>query len=199
MKIHNFEQRTDEWFAIRKWKLTASKADAIATAKVWLDTYCKEIMADKYSKIKEESYTNDDIERWVELEYEARNIYELETWNTVEEVWFVEFDDMSWFSPDWLVWDDWGIEIKCMNNKNHFNFIIDREIPSKYMWQIQLSLLLSDRKWWDFISYNPNYDNAIVIERVLPDDDKFEKLSKWLEIGKKKLKEIEELYLKSIK
>ena len=59
MKIHNnIEQGSDDWFAIRKGKLTASHAQAIGNIGKGLDTYINELMSEYYSSGEKEQFTN---------------------------------------------------------------------------------------------------------------------------------------------
>jgi hypothetical protein len=192
MIIHNHNQWTLEWFECRKWKMTASNAQAIWNVWKWLDTYITELMAEYFSSWEKEQYTNDNIERGKELEEFARSMYELETGNTVQEVWFCEHNEYVWCSPDWLVWEDWWVEIKSQWDVKHFKMILnwEKEIDSSYIWQIQMCLYITGRKWWDFISYNPNYKKSLIIIRILPDFEKHEKLTEWFNYWISKIKEI---------
>lgn len=138
------------------------------------------------------------MERWVELEEFARSMYELETGNTVEEVGFIEYNEYVGCSPDGLVWEDGMIEIKCVKDINHFKMILngESEIESKYIWQMQMQLLISERKWADYVSYNPNYKKSLIIFRIYPDEKKFEALKEGFVYGEKKIKEIKSLLQK---
>lgn len=192
MIIHNHNQGTPEWFACRKWKMTASNAQAIGNVGKWLDTYITEIMAEYYSAWEKEQYTNDNIERGKELEQYARSMYELINGAEVQEVWFCEHSEYVWCSPDWLVWEDGGVEIKSQGDIKHFKMILnwEKEIDSGYIWQIQMCLLITGRKWWDFISYNPNYKQSLITVRIYPDEEKHRKLLEWFEYWIKKMQEI---------
>ena len=107
MKLHNVQQKSHEWFALRlQYPLTASEAQAIGNNGKGLLTLCWEKMAEKYSINEKERYTNHHLERGVELEPLARSLYELETGNTVTEIGFVTNEDISPIagaSPDGLV------------------------------------------------------------------------------------------------
>lgn len=194
MIIHNIEQKTQEWLNLRKGKMTASHAQAIGNVWKWLDTYIYEMMSEFFSSGENEWYTNKDIERWNELEPLAREMYELETGRTVQEVWFIEFNEYIGCSPDWLVWEDWGIEIKCVKDIWHFKLLVNwpSEIDSWYIWQIQMSLFITGRKWWDYVSYNPNYKQSLIIHRIYPDDWKFDKLREWFKYWINKIEEIKQ-------
>jgi hypothetical protein len=125
MIIHNVEQGTPEWFAIRKMKMTASEAQAIAANGKGLETYIRNLMKDSYSSAEKEHFTSKDTERGNELEPLAREIYELTTGRTVQQVGFIEYDEFVGFSPDGLVDEDGGTEIKCLNDEKHFSLMID--------------------------------------------------------------------------
>ena len=200
MKIYNFEQGTEEWFKIRKGKITASHAQAIGNNGKGLETYLNNLMAEYFSSGEKENYSNKHIERGIELEPIAKDIYELETGNKVENVGFIEYNEFVGCSPDGLIGKDGGIEIKSIDDNGYFKILMEgeKEIDSAYIWQIQMSLLITGRKWWDFVAYNPNYKKSIYICRIYPDKNKFEKLLKGFEIAKEKIKLIIEKYNKLI-
>ena len=198
MKFYeSIDQRSDEWYRIRKWKMTASNAQAVWNRGKWLDTYVDEIVSEMYSSANPEQYTNKYIENGIDLESHARELYELETWNTVKEVCFVELDDYSGCSPDGLILDDGWLEIKCLKNSKHFEIICKwiEAVESQYIWQVQMNLYVTDRKWWDLVFFNPNYEESLVIIRIYRDEDKISQIKEWIEIWKKKIQEKINLYL----
>lgn len=184
------EQGTEEWFKIRKNKMTASNARAIGNNGKGLETYIYNLMAESYSIAKKENYTNEDIERGNELEYMARALYELQEGVEVKEVGFIELDEFTGCSPDGLVGNDGGIEIKCLKDDKYFRVLIEgpESIVSDYIWQCQMSLYVSKRKWWDLIIYNPNFKKTLIIHRIYPDDKYIENIKIGLEAGKEKIK-----------
>lgn len=186
MIIHNFEQGTPEWYNIRKGKMTASNAQAIGNKWKGLITYVNALMAEYYSSADKEHYTNKDIERGNELEKIARDMYELETGDDVQQVGFCEFDEYSGCSPDWLIGSDWGMEIKCQSDPIHFALITHgvEWIDTKYLWQIQMCLYITGRKWRDFVSYNPNYKKSLIIHRIVVDEWMRENIVEWLDVWK---------------
>lgn len=200
MKIHKVEQMSKEWFECRKKHLTASHAQEISTGKIGLESYVIKLMSEFCESTPEEKYTNNDLERGIELEEQARDIYELENNCKIEEVGFIEEDEFTGCSPDGLIGKDGGIEIKCHNNLNHFKILIQGEkgIPSKYIWQIQMNLMITKRKWFDYVAYNPNFSKSLIVFRIKPDLMKFEKLLMGLEKGKNLIKDYENRYNKII-
>ena len=197
MKIHLMDQRSDEWFEIRRGRMTGSNAQAIAANGKGLETYILSVLAGKYSK-NTEKYSNGDMERGVELEESARLVYQIETGSTVEEVGFIEMDEYAGVSPDGLVGEDGGIEIKCPCDNVYIKLLLDQKIDSKYFYQMQMFLLVSGRKWIDYVAYNPNFDKALTVIRVFPDMASQEKLTMGIEKGKRLLIDLEEKYAEAI-
>lgn len=196
MKIHTeIAQGTEEWLNMRRGRLTASNAQAIGANGKGLDTYVLTLMAEKYATVQEEQYTNGHMERGNELEDQARTIYELENDVTIEQVGGVS-DGYVWVSPDGLIGEDGGIEIKCHNNVKHFGIILNglKAVDTKYIWQVQMNLLITGRKWWDLVCYNPNFEQSLITFRIEPDEAKHEKLKLGIEAGIEKIKSYDKQY-----
>lgn len=193
MKVNkDITQGSDEWHAIRRGKMTASNAQAIGNNGKGLETYILDIMSELHSSAEKENYTNEDMERGHELEDQARQLYELQKGAKIEQVGFIEQDEHVGCSPDGLIGEDGGIETKCPKDREHFKIILygKKAIESKYLWQVQMNLMITGRKWWDLVYYNPNFKNSLIIFRIEPDSVKHEKLKLGIEAGKIKIKEI---------
>lgn len=192
---HNLQQSSDEWFDFKSGKLSASSATAIGANGAGLKTYAKVKAMEKLG-IQKKSFTSADIERGNELEPVGIAAYELEYSVSVDLIGCVSNDKYTnvCISPDGLIGNDGGCEIKAKNDEKHFSLILGetKEIPFN---QIQMSLLISERKWWDFISINPNFDKPIFVKRVIPDLVYFERLK----IGFKKGNELIEEYCNKYK
>jgi len=195
MKIHNMEQGTEEWLEVRKGKMTASHAQAIGNCGRGLDTYIEEIVAEKFALAREEGYTNDWMERGKELEDQARAMYELSNNVTVIEAGFIEMDDSTGCSPDGLIGEDGGLEIKCKKNTVHSKVIREgiKGVDTKDLWQCQMNMLVSGRKWWDYVMYNPNYKQNLITFKILPDPEKIKKLKEGIAKGKEQIKALSKL------
>lgn len=189
MKTYKFEQGTPEWHAIRKGKMTASNATAIGNIGKGLETYTKEIVRKEMSSKVEEELQRKDFDRGHELEPIAREIYELERGVIVDQIGFIELDEFIGCSPDGLVNIDGGTEIKSPDDKVYFDYLLEEEnaIDSGYIWQCQMNLMITGRKWWDLIIYNPNFEKSMFIFRILPDPKKFEALEKGLAVGREQI------------
>lgn len=194
MEIINCEQQSAEWFEARKGLMTASHATAIGNAGKGLETYLNDMMSEFYSSKDKEHYSNKDTERGNEYEPIARAIYEFDNEVEVETVGFIKRDSYVGCSPDGLVGEVGGTEIKCVDDKGYFRYLRfgESEISSDYKWQCQMNLLITGRKWWDLIIYNPNFKKSMLVYRIFPDPVKFEALEKGFEVGKKIINEIKQ-------
>lgn len=192
MQIHLCEQGSEQWHAVKKGKMSASHAQEIANAGAGLTSYIYEMMAEVYSSAPKETYTNEDMERGVTYEADARSLYELERGVTVETVGFVETDEYVGCSPDGCIGEEGLIEIKSHNEAKHLRLFIEGVdgIESKYIWQMQMQMMLTDRKWCDYVAFNPNFKQTLIIHRIEADPEAHEKLRKGLEKGKKLIEEI---------
>lgn len=204
MKIHKVIQKSEEWYELRRqYPLTASKAQAIATGGKGLETLVWEVLAEKYSFSDKEQIVNKDMTRGIELEEQARDIYQLETKREVYEIGFITSEDISpvgGVSPDGAIKNEnGGIEIKCFDDIKHFQYIVNGLTPeSQYSWQVQMQMLFAGWEFVDFCAYNPNYKDSLLIHRVSADKDKQQKLIDGLKVGEELIKNIEAKYKKII-
>ena len=134
------EQRTDEWFAARLGKVTASKvADVIAKTKSGYSTsrenYMTQLICERLTGKKQESFSNAAMDWGTETEPYARAAYEASKNVLVDEVGIIDhpFLPMCAASPDGLVSDDGMVEIKCPNTATHFDTLLAGKMPTKYI------------------------------------------------------------------
>ena len=140
MQVLEIQQQTPEWFQARKGKMTASHADCIGANGKGLESYIIQIMSETFSRADKEIFSNEHTERGNELEATARNLYEFETAQDVTEVGFIIFNDYVGCSPDGLVGQEGLIEIKCHSDPKFIKLLLDGEIESKYIWQMQMQM-----------------------------------------------------------
>lgn len=173
------EQRSDEWFAARLGKVTASRvADVIARTKTGYsasrENYMAQLICERMTGQKQESFTNAAMEWGTENEPLARAAYEAEKGVLVNEVGLLDhpFIPMAAASPDGLVSDDGMLEIKCPNTATHFDTLLKGDVPSKYIPQMQWQMACANRLWVDFVSYDPRAPEGLqlFIKRVERDD-----------------------------
>lgn len=174
------EQRSEEWFAARLGKVTASRlADVLATIKTGESAsrrnYRIELVCERLTMKKADGFSNIHTERGVELEPIAKSAYEAQKGYFVDDVGFVNHPTilMSGASPDGLVADDGLIEIKCPTPANHLESVLSKKAPSKYIPQMQWQMACTGRKWCDFVSYCAEFgatEHALFVTRVHRDD-----------------------------
>lgn len=172
------DQRTDEWFAARLGKVTASRvADVIAKTKTGpsasRENYATQLVLERLTNKQAESYTNSAMQWGTETEPMARQAYELKRGLFVNETGFVDHPtiEMCGASPDGLVGADGLIEIKCPNSATHMETILNQKVPAKYIPQMMWQMSCTGRNWCDFVSFDPRFPEnlQIFIERVIYD------------------------------
>ncbi|MCP4161188.1 MAG: YqaJ viral recombinase family protein [Deltaproteobacteria bacterium] len=114
-------------------------------------------------------------------EPEARRFYEWKTWNDVIEIAYIQHPKYAFIScsPDGLIHDDGGLEIKCRTSITAHKKSVKSGLPSEHKPQVQGSLWISGRDWWDFQSYFKDPKTKEVkshIHRVYPDQEYFKRL-----------------------
>ena len=189
MKIHRMEQRSPEWFAVRDLKLSASHASTIAANGKGLVSYVNELLQDHYAITEKENYTNAAMQHGIEMESSAAFLYSVETGNEVDHVGFIEHNEHVGMSPDGLIGEKGGLEIKCPSKKAYFQLMLDEKIDPKYYAQIQMCLLISGREWWDYCVYSGDFKKNLFIKRVFPDEKVFARLESGFKMGIELIKE----------
>jgi len=175
------EQRTDDWFAARIGKVTASRvADVVAKTKSGYsasrDNYMAQLVCERLTGKPAESFSNAAMQWGTETEPLARAAYEAKMDVLVDEVGFIDHPSIvnSGASPDGLVNIDGLIEIKCPNTATHIDTLLSQTVPKKYADQIFWQMACTGRDWCDFVSYDPRLppDLQLFIKRI-PRDDKY--------------------------
>jgi len=148
--------------AARRGLLTASEIKLILTPKLKIATNEKcgahlyELLAQRITGHVEPRYISDDMLRGQVDEIDARALY-TRHYAPVEEVGFITNDEWGFtlgYSPDGLVGDDGLIEIKSRRAKFQAETIISGVMPDDYLIQVQTGMLVTGRRWCDFVSYS---------------------------------------------
>jgi putative phage-type endonuclease len=172
-------QRSDEWFKARHGCVGASRVgDIMAKTKsgpsASRKNYLAEILCARLTGESPPSFESEAMRWGTETEPLARSRYEIETENTVIETGFQIHPNIPTFgaSPDGLVNDDGGLEIKCPNTATHIDTLLNGTVALHYVYQMQTGMACTGRKWWDFVSYDPRlpYELQIKIIRFQRDD-----------------------------
>jgi len=165
MKSYNLNQRSEEWHKLRAGIPSCSRFDKIlspkqATPSAAQDTLINELIAESIQPpesgfIVSPHAMTPEMEQGVVLEAEARCCYELEHAKLpVHEVGFVMHDSgLFGGSPDALVGEEGGVEIKCPQLATHIGYVRDGELPDAYKLQVHGYLVVTGLPWWSFFSY----------------------------------------------
>ncbi len=177
MKIHNVSQGSVEWHQLRAGIPTASEFDALITplGKIKTGEGPKTYLAKKLAQwwlggplstemssfaMDQGSFMEDFCIPWYELEYETK----------IQRVGFITTDDVdAGCSPDGLLGDDGGLELKAPQIETHIGYLLGGVVPSDYIAQVQGSMFVTGRKWWKFVSYRRKLP-ALVLHVDIDDD-----------------------------
>lgn len=167
MKIIQVKQGTPEWNALRAGKPTASEFDRLVTTKgepsKQREKYLYQLAGERVAGKKEETYQNGAMLRGKEMEAEARDCIRMITDYDVQEVGFCLADNgLYGASPDGLIGDDGGLELKCPMMATQVSYLLSKNPEREYYQQIQGNMLVTGRKWWMFVSYFPGLRPLIV-------------------------------------
>ena len=178
--IEMMDQGTEEWFTIRIGKVTASRvADVIAKTKTGYsasrDNYMAQLVCERLTGQKGESFTNAAMQHGTDTEPLARAAYEALRDVLVDEVGFVPHPSiiMAGASPDGLVGDDGLLEIKCPNTATHIETLLSQSVPGKYNTQMQFQMACTGRQWCDFVSFDNRLPEELqlFVKRVPRDNE----------------------------
>jgi hypothetical protein len=168
IEIFNCEQGTDSWFDCRKGLPTASEFKRLMVTKgrgpggvslqrvEYLEKLAAEIITGKPTG---STFSNEDTERGHEQEPLARAEYGFRHNIVPDQVGFVRNDKYrAGASPDCLIGEDGGAEIKSV--LPHIQIKRKREgvMPSEHIAQVQGSLMVCERDFWDFVSFCPDLE-----------------------------------------
>lgn len=195
LRIAEAPQGSAAWFQSKLGVISASNASKVV-AKADSDTrntYLCELVAQVATGLMEE-INSKYIDWGNQHEDAARSSYEFATGNLITQVPFVFKDDSfrEGCSPDGIVTDTKGVEIKCPFNSVHYvKFLLGDEIKSEYQWQCQYTLRVMGADEWDFVQYDPRMKkNPLKILTVKRDA---EKQAKFDELVPKFIKDMDKM------
>lgn len=160
------KQRSPEWVKARLGIPTASQASRIMTEKTrkpssQQDAYMHALLAEWLTGVPSSVEAKAFMDRGARLESWAVDWYKLQKDCDVEHVGLVLRDDrMVACSPDGLVGEDGGLEVKCPSAAVHVAHLLHGQ--AQHYGQVQWSMWLTGRAWWDVLSYNPEIQPALV-------------------------------------
>lgn len=179
-------QRTDEWYAARIGKLTASRIlDATGRTKgrqtktkgfipgkylAARETYLGHVIAERLTGQPYDAYVSRRMQRGQETEAEARAAYSFYSGNPITLCGFIDHPSipMAGASPDGMVREDGLVETKCPDSATHAMTLAGEPIADEYVAQMQWQMATTGRAWCDFVSYDPRMpeDLRVFVQRV---------------------------------
>lgn len=174
-KEYNCNQGEDDWVMARLGKVTASEMHNLLTPKLALKKDKEKVGKYLYTKVAEAhrmqplpSFSSFSMERGEDMERDARKWHKLRyPQDTLRTVGFIEHDDARCgCSPDALINDDGGLELKCPQPPNHVRYLDEGILPDDYAPQVHMSMYVTGRPWWRFMSYHPGFPKFVLtVER----------------------------------
>ena len=173
MKIHDVRQGSDEWISLRLGRPTASEFDSLISP-LWEirkgagpATYLYNKLTEHLLGVPLDTAGSFAMEQGSILEGEAIPFYEFSYEAKVQRVGFCTTDDgRVGCSPDGLIGEDGGIEVKCPQPETHLKYLMQGGIPKDYLAQVHGSMFVTGRAWWVFLSYCRHFPALVLrVER----------------------------------
>ena len=173
MKIIPVQQNSLEWLVARSGLPTASEFDNLISPKFeprkgqMPESYLAQKLAERWIGGPLPSFQSIDMDFGKILEDEAKPFYTFQFNEEIKSVGLVTTDDGKiGASPDGLIGDDGGIEIKCPEAKTHVKYLMAGKLPDDYTLQVHGSMFVTARAWWKFMSYRRKFPAYVTtIER----------------------------------
>lgn len=166
-RIVECDQGSPEWFAARLGIPTASEFSTVMAKgkdggkSLTRKTYMLKLAGEILTGEPMETYSNQHMERGKEQEDEAREAYELMKDIDCHRVGFIRNGDKG-CSPDSLIGENGGLEIKTALPHIQVERLLKGDLPAEHRAQVQGSMWVAERQWWDFVSYCPRLPLLIV-------------------------------------
>lgn len=165
------EQKSEEWFAQRKGRITASMVGAILGHSPYMNrnSAMRAMVRDREGLPRE--FAGNVATEWGNANEEGAIFeYEMETTHETEKVGFIAYEDWAGCSPDRLIGKDGGLEVKCpFSIRNDVKPVFKTWAEQEhYTDQVQFSLFVTGRKWWHAWQWTP-YGSKL--ETIYPDPD----------------------------
>ena len=173
MEIITCEQGTPEWHQARVGIPTASEFQTLLMKgkkggeSLTRKTYMRKLAGEIITGEPMWSFNNEHMERGKQWEAEARDLYAFLHDAEPQQVGFIR-NGRKGASPDSLIGDRGGLEIKTRLAHLQIELLEDGEVPAEHIAQIQGCMWIADREWWDFVSFSPRL--PLFVRRVERDD-----------------------------
>lgn len=165
MIFHDIQQNTPEWDLVKLGKFSGSNFSNLMMDKKnkgYKDIIYRVAYERLTGKKADEGFNSYYTNRGHEYEPIAKEWYELETFNKIHNGGFVELNEWVGCSPDGLLSDNKGLEIKCPKFNTMIEYLKYKELPAIYKWQVQGSMYVCDYKEWDFLAFDINLPKLLL-------------------------------------
>lgn len=158
------EQGTPEWHRMRAGVITASrvhdiikKGRAKGSYSAARQVYMNELIAQVCTGLLPDQLTAKQVLWGHENEPKALALYDPFEDKQINQIAFIYGLDMRCgVSPDALVNDNGGLEIKCpWTTSQYIDQLLGGEPKPEYLTQMQYSMWVTGREYWDFANYDP--------------------------------------------
>lgn len=166
MILHELEQHSEAWFAIRAGKITGTRFSVLMSGESTkgyqdlITTIAAEIIIERQ---EEGGFKSADMERGTLLEPTAREVFCEITDFDIRQFGFISPDEnlpySEWvgISPDGVGFINndpaFILEIKCPKASTHFGYLEQGTLPTEYRHQVQGQLFVSKLPYAYFMSY----------------------------------------------
>jgi len=178
----DLEQGSIQWLREHLGRATASGFSEIMTSDFEFrkgempKTYLAKKLAEKLTGKPLPGFHSRATDEGIAMEFEARKYFELEYDISTSYMGFVLADDgRTGCSPDALIGEDSGLELKVPNSETHIKYLLNGALPIDYAPQVHGSMWVTGRASWNFMSYNRDLPPfRIVVKR---DEEIMKKIS----------------------
>ena len=168
-------QGSDEWFAVRNGKITASKlSDLMRKTKYGESTYKSrlrmELAIERITgKSASDNFMNKAMHDGVEREPDARKLFEAVTGKEVALCGSFDHPEVvnSSASPDGLLRGENAVlELKCPTHITHAKNLLSETMPKNYEYQVQWQIACTESEYAYFASYHPDFPPELRLKWV---------------------------------
>lgn len=162
------EQGTPEWHQARLGRVTGSRIADVMMAKstAGYQNYRAQLICERLTGVPTEGFTSASMQHGTDTEPQARAFYEMETGHDVAQIGFINHPTLfAGVSPDGLIGEMGGVEIKCPQPAEHIRTITGGAIKRNYLLQIHWGMICTGRVWWDFASFCPMLPDEMRMHR----------------------------------
>lgn len=169
MKILDVKQGSAEWLQARLGVVTASEVDALVTP-LWKpktgagpETYLYQKLAEKLVGYIPEFSGTHAMDLGSMAEKIALPWFNFKFDVEAKQVGFCVSDDgRVGCSPDALIGDDNGLEIKFPTPPKHLRYLLRGELPDDYKAQVHFGMFVTGRPRWTFCSFSTQFESFVL-------------------------------------